>query len=235
MTTYCVYCHTTPSGKKYVGMSSNPVKRWAGGNGYKKNPVFAKAIEKYGWNSITHEILYSELDRCTAERVERQLIKEWNLTDERYGLNLVGGAGCVANGTRRRMSEARKGNSYCTGRKMSTETKRRISNSLHEYYKSHDGTFKGKHHTEETKQRLRQREISPTTRQKMRDNHRCLCGAHNPSARAIAQYDLNGNLIKKYEYAGLACAEVGVDLSAVIKCCRGKKKTCGGYRWEYDY
>lgn len=57
MNDYSVYCHTSPSGKKYVGISKNPVKRWNSGRGYSKNYRFARAINKYGWDSFRHEIL----------------------------------------------------------------------------------------------------------------------------------------------------------------------------------
>lgn len=59
-------------------------------------------------------------------------------------------------------------------------------------------------------------------------------GAKNPSARAIDQYDLQGNFIKHYEYSTLAAKEVEADLSSIIKCCRGKQKTCAGSTWKYS-
>lgn len=32
---WCVYIHTSPSGKKYIGITSqNPQKRWQNGKGY---------------------------------------------------------------------------------------------------------------------------------------------------------------------------------------------------------
>ena len=45
---WTVYCHTTPSGKRYIGITSQKTEdRWRNGNGYKNTP-FGKAIEKYG-------------------------------------------------------------------------------------------------------------------------------------------------------------------------------------------
>lgn len=56
--TYCVYMHTTPSGKKYVGVSkNNAAKRWDCGRGYLSNTHFFNAIMKYGWINIKHEVL----------------------------------------------------------------------------------------------------------------------------------------------------------------------------------
>ena len=47
--------------------------------------------------------------------------------------------------------------------------------------------------------------------------------------RVIAQYDLNGNLIKVWDYMKQASIELGIDQSAISKCCRGKLKTTGGF------
>ena len=74
--TYCVYMHTTPSGKKYVGISkNNAVKRWDCGRGYQGNTHFFNAIMKYGWINIKHEILYKNLSEQEAKEKEIELIK----------------------------------------------------------------------------------------------------------------------------------------------------------------
>lgn len=59
---YKVYMHTLPNGKKYVGITKRNVnERWKNGNGYKNNCRFYNAIRKYGWDNITHEILFDNL------------------------------------------------------------------------------------------------------------------------------------------------------------------------------
>lgn len=51
---WCVYVHTSPSGKKYVGVTSQyPNARWRNGKGYKSSPAFNNAIQKYGWDNIS--------------------------------------------------------------------------------------------------------------------------------------------------------------------------------------
>ena len=234
MKEYCVYCHTTPSNRKYVGISCDPIKRWRNGKGYEKNYIFTRAIEKYGWENIKHEILYDGLSEEEAKTIERKLIAEWNLTDAEYGLNLSGGGeGALSEHTKALMSQARKGNKYCVGRVLSDDTKGKIAESLRSYYAVHGGTFTGRHHTEETKEKLRNRIITPETRAKLRANHRGNSGVNNPSHRAIDQLALDGTFIKRFATASLASQEVRRDLSTIIKCCRGKAKTCGGYKWRY--
>ena len=44
---YCVYKHTCPNGKVYIGVTSqNPLRSWNNGNGYRGNEHFYRAIVK---------------------------------------------------------------------------------------------------------------------------------------------------------------------------------------------
>ena len=89
---YCVYRHTTPSNKVYIGITKQkPQDRWQGGRGYVKNIVFYRAIEKYGWDNIKHEILLDGLTLEEAKQAEVELIAEHNATDRRYGYNITAG------------------------------------------------------------------------------------------------------------------------------------------------
>lgn len=47
----------------------------------------------------------------------------------------------------------------------------------------------------------------------------------------IEQYDLNGNLIKKYDMARTAARELGIDESSICACTKGKYNSAGGYKW----
>lgn len=237
MDNYTVYCHTSPSGKKYVGITStSPEKRWSRGNGYKKNFHFWRAIQLYGWDSFTHEILVQHITYEQAADLERYLIEIWNLTDPQNGYNLSKGdrAG-FSEETRHKMSEAQKGNKNSVGRTYSDEEKKRISESLRRYYSSHDGTMKGCSHSEETKKKLRERIISEETKRKQSQNHADFSGEKNPSAKAIVRIDPRDGTTKYYAYATLASKELNIDLSSIIKCCNGKvgHKTAGGFIWQY--
>lgn len=114
------------------------------------------------------------------------------------------------------------GNKNNLGKSLSQETKNKISQSLKKYYKTHEHPNKYKVISEETKEKLKHRVISEETKEKMRKNHADVKGAKNPSAKAVYQLDLNGNIIKEYAYATLASKELHLDLSSIIKCCRGK-------------
>jgi group I intron endonuclease len=232
----CVYCHTSPSSKKYVGISIDPEKRWNSGKGYVSSFRFYRAIKKYGWDSFEHEIIADNLTIEEAESLEKKLIKEWNLTDWRYGYNMRPGAdGPLHPETRARMSALRKGRKGNVGFVMPQETKYKVSKSLTEYYKTHDNPMKGKHHSADTIEKIKSKKqnTSEETRKKMRENHNDVSGAKNPSAKPVRQLSIGGETICEYPYAKMAAQKYGLDLSSIIKCCKGKAKSCGGYRWEY--
>ncbi len=234
MKKYVVYCHTAPSGKKYVGCTSTELeKRFRQGRGYSNNTRFWADICTYGWDNFEHEVLYSDLTENEALEIECQLINEWNLLDPEFGYNLRDLEAGFSDASRQAMSDARRGNNNCHGRVLSEETKKKISDSLVDYYSTHDNPFKGRHHTQETIEKLRKRTISEETRRKLRDSHVSLFGKNNPSARPILQFTKDGEFVKSYEYASLAANELGADLSSIIKCCRGKIKSFHGFVWKY--
>ena len=89
---YCVYVHTCPNGKRYIGITFNtPEKRWGHGTGYQRNKHFWNAIKKYGWENIKHEILYSGLDKEQACEKEKECISKYKTNCDEYGYNHTNG------------------------------------------------------------------------------------------------------------------------------------------------
>ena len=90
---WCVYIHTSPSNKKYVGITGQkpPEKRWDEGRGYSHNAYFSSAIKKYGWDNFKHEIIAEDLTASEAEEMERSLIQKYNTMNRKYGYNLTSG------------------------------------------------------------------------------------------------------------------------------------------------
>ena len=88
---YCVYKHTCPNGKVYIGITSgNPLKRWANGKGY-ENQYFYRAILKYGWDNIKHEILYTDFSKEEACEKEIELIALYKSNQRECGYNVNDG------------------------------------------------------------------------------------------------------------------------------------------------
>ena len=141
---FIVYMHTSPVGKRYVGITRQKPERRFGkdGNAYtrptKKGLItyFGKAILKYGWENFTHEILFEGLAREEACNKEKELIAKYDLMDVHKGYNqTVGGDNhSVGEIGRKNLSEAHKGQkSWNKGTPMTEEAKRKasISHKLH--------------------------------------------------------------------------------------------------------
>lgn len=97
--TYTVYCHINKiNGKKYVGITKRPVeKRWQNGTGYNGKSFFRKAVNKYGWDNFSHEIIASNLNKQEAENFERLLIKKLDTTNDNFGYNIALGGNAMEN------------------------------------------------------------------------------------------------------------------------------------------
>lgn len=93
--TWCVYKHTSPSGKVYIGIThyADPRKRW-GKNGvyYSKRTVFYKAIQKYGWDNFSHEILDTDCTEAEAKQLEVAYIAKYSREGLSYNTT-IGGEG----------------------------------------------------------------------------------------------------------------------------------------------
>ena len=129
MNNYKLYIHTTPENKVYVGITCNDVeKRWKNGHGYKNQTIFFNAIIKYGWNNISHTILFENLDKKDAEKLEKKMIKKYKSDNPKYGYNYY----------RQHISKENKENILTI--KNSEEKrelwKKRVSDSLKKYYKN---------------------------------------------------------------------------------------------------
>lgn len=217
---YCVYCHTNKiNNKKYIGITSQkPENRWKNGEGYKNNEYFYRAIKKYGWHNFTHEILYVNLPKEEAEKLEIEIIAEYDSANNQKGYNInLGGNGShkFSDITKKRISEALKGH-VC-----SEETKRKISFAN----TGKSSPMKGK-------------KMSPENVKKNSECHKGLTPWNkgrtwNPEEKAKC----NGKAVKcvetgvVYRTAHEASRELGIDFSSICKCRIGKAKKAGGYHW----
>lgn len=53
--------------------------------------------------------------------------------------------------------------------------------------------------------------------------------------KPVNQLDLNGNLIKIWDSAIVASKELNISRGSIGAVCKGKRKTIGGFRWEFNY
>lgn len=202
--TWCVYMHTSPSGKVYIGITGRkPEYRWQNGDGYLKKskngeykqPAMANAVLKYGWDNFKHIIFAENLSKEQAENFERLLIALWKTNDCRYGYNIREGGGSTGKAskeTRKKISEAQK------GRHHTEETRKKISESLKGKYIGENHHNFGKEVSEETRKKISKslsgkmtgekspmygKRLSEETREKMRQSR-----LGKPASRRKAVY-----------------------------------------------
>lgn len=253
---YCVYKHTFPNGKTYIGITrTNPLYRWGHkGKGYRSQPLMWNAILKYGWDNIKHDILFADLSKEEAEQKEIELISLYKSNKGEYGYNIENGGKCVGTLTPaiiEKMANANK------GKKRSDDTKKRISEALKGRPKSEaqkikqSNAMKGKRHTEEWKMqnsiRQKGRKHSEQARKKISEAKK---GSNNPMygkhmteeakekkrkhSKRILQYDGNGNFIKEWDSAYSISKELGINTSNIRRSCTSRYLKAKGFKFEYS-
>lgn len=219
---WSLYRHITPSGKVYIGITSQkPEHRWNNGKGYlnSRRTKFKSSIIKYGWDNIKHEVLFTNLDENTAKRLEVELIRHYkglgvslNHTDGGEG---VRGIIPWNKGIKLPYEKSNK----LRGRRLSEEHKRKLSIS-------HKGKVsrKGFHLTSFQIENLRK---VNTGRKKSIEEKEKISKAFS---KPIALLDSNGYIIKRYNSATEAATKLGIDISYLNRCCR-LSKICKGYKF----
>lgn len=53
-------------------------------------------------------------------------------------------------------------------------------------------------------------------------------------SKPVVQLDLSRNKVARFDSAMQAERELTLSHSSIAACCKSKRKTCGGYRWQYE-
>ena len=214
---YIVYKYTSPSNKFYIGQTCQTLeKRAAKGQGYKECPKFYNAIQKYGFQNFTVQILKDNLTLEETNYWETYYINFYNTQSDKYGYNLSSGGSnpIPSQETREKMRQVRLGYVH------SEETKEKMRQShlnkkFTEEHKQHLSqaakkrtvqSMEGKHHTEETKKTIGRKNGKPVM---------CVeTGIIYPSSKQ-------------------ACRQLGLKSNHINDCINNptRYKTVGGYHW----
>lgn len=245
---FMVYRHISPSNKVYVGITCQQANhRWKRGKGYPANCYFTHAIEKYGWDNIKHEILFSHLKESDAKMIEIDLIFYYkkngicyNITDG--GEGVVGLHNLVSQGTKDKISHTLKGkysgrNSPNYGKHLSDETKRKMSESQ----KGEKNGFYHKRHSEESIRKMSiahsMHKCSEETKKKHSEimkSERVQEMRKKKIMKPVYQIDrISGEIIKEWESATTAAKELGLSQGYINNVLRGLRNHCGGFCWKY--
>ncbi len=265
---FCVYKHVFTDGKVYIGKTSRmPIYRWQTSGYYSGQYAIARAIAETGsdnWIDLIDHYYLSKKDEWVkwtrslgfndtnlyskngAEKLEKKWIAIYNSTDPALGLNSSSGGDSgftLNNQTRERISanlpRLTGEDSPSFGRKHTAETKAIISQKAKErILRTGVVNFKGKHHSEETKQKLRASHLGKYDGEK-----NPFWGKHHSqdtkdiiseeNRKPITQYDLQGHKIHTYESLRAAAEAFKTTSSSISACVNKRTANSMGYIWRH--
>lgn len=237
--------HLFPNNKRYIGITKQNVsRRWRGnGQGYKKSPLMWKAIQKYGWENVRHEILFNSLNKEEAEQKEIELIAKYKTNTKQYGYNIENGGktiGTVNEETKQKIRKA------ILGKKASKETieKLKIAQQKVRKREKENGIVRkmprgaenhmfGKHHTEEAKQKIREKNSGINSawwgRKHTKEEIEKIAKAHK---KQIMQLNDNKKILNIYDSVLDAAKTLKCKPNSIYTSLRRNSRAFG-YYWKY--
>ena len=100
--------------------------------------------------------------------------------------------------------------------KKTEETLRKMSNN-HADFSGEKNPMFGKHHSGKTKNKISQ----------------SLKGSTNAPTKPVLQFSKSGDFIAEYPSLHEASRQTGCNLGHICSCCRGERKSTGGFIWRY--
>lgn len=255
---YLVYIHTSPNGKKYVGITCRNVKkRWGSdGQGYKSCRYFHSAIVKYGWDNIIHEIIADGLSEVEAKKLEKDLISIYKTRNRLYGYNMTDGGDGVC-GYRHSEEAKKKMGAKHKGAQVTKETRLKLSKAgkgrivTEETLKKMSAAQKGRQFTESAREKMSLAKIGNCNRlgikhtdearakmsaskkgKKLTDETKARRQASRPF-KAVECLSMDGAVIARYTSTVDANKKTGINASNILAVCKGKNKTTGGFKWRF--
>jgi group I intron endonuclease len=208
--------------ERYIGLSKDLGQRWKQHlyqleAGIHHNTPLQESWNEHGITNFAFEVC----EVCYKKDLARKETEWWD-KEKAQGFSLFNGR---PNGnypehttaSKRKISKALK------GKTKSKEHKQKISQSLM-------GVNKGKILSEEHKQKVS--ESKKGSKNPMFGTTRSKETLAKFSKRVI-QMDLEGNIIQEWFSASVVKRELGIDPGSIGKCCQGKRKTAGGFKWRY--
>lgn len=182
-----------------------------------------KAILKYGWDNIKHQVLFTNLTEARAKNLEKDLIRHYKNLGISYNIT-DGGDGTLGKPCpeelRRRLSEERRGVIPWK--------------AIKEAAKVNKGKKKGPRDRRiiEKVRATRLLNGKKCTKEQIQANIERNLVRSNP----VLQFDLQGNFIKEYRSVKFAAESMGGSRGSLLNCLnplRTESKTFKGYIWKY--
>lgn len=222
-----IYCiENINNHKKYIGQSVDIQDRWRRHKNELEHNSHHNSYLQHSWNKYGEDVFnFYVLEYCEIEQLDEKeiyYIDLYKTTNRDCGYNLKSGG-------------------QLSGSYYTEEIKDKISKSIKESYQnsnlreirknnalnqwlnpeikekiigSNNGMY-GRKHTEESKLKI--------------SNAKKGQRAFNRNITPVLCMELN----KQFDDATTAGKELSLDSSAILKVCKGERKTCGGYHWEF--
>lgn len=221
---HVVYVHINKiNGKVYVGQTKSIKRRWKmEGIDYQKSSYFYNAIQKYGWDNFEHKILKEGLSQEEANYWEDYYINYYDSLNHKKGYNIRHGGthGALSEETKQKLSQICKEKGLWKG-----DLNPRHIDPL---YGERNGMY-GKHHTEETKQKISQANTGRKMPEEAKKKISATLRQHHVLAKKVMCIE-TGEIFNSIRQA----AEFyHISHQAISRVCRGERKTTAGKYWKY--
>ena len=215
-----IYKYTSPSGRSYIGQTTNEKIRrehWNTEGPYAGRKI-DRARERYGIHSFTYEVLetrFYESKKEAHDGLDALEVYYIGLYDSyKNGYNCTTGGNTTlgyihTEETKIKISKAH------TGKKLSNETKAKLSSIR-----------KGKKHSKEWSNNI----------SKSLKGRPCTWSDKivlAKTTKAVIQYNTDGTFINEYPSTKGASTKTNISMAALYKCLSGKNNTAGGFIWKY--
>lgn len=236
-----LYCFTSPSNKKYIGITTRPNQRYDEHKRHSKtmDTYFYRAIRKYGFDKFDYSVLKQVNANTKKElwdkltQLEIDYIDKYNTNNAKYGYNTTdGGDGVIGykftDEDRLKVSKGLKG---------------KLSGAKNPRYNK-PGTFTGKQHTKEAREKMSEahkgKKLTEEHKAKIR---KAVKGQkHTKDSRnkmVKVQTELRGKAVycveldKVYPSVSATARATNLTSSEVSAVCKGKRLTAKGYTFRY--
>jgi group I intron endonuclease len=192
--------------KIYIGQASDYKQRIRSHKfnlSQNKNTPFYNALRKYGWNNFSINIV----EECDEEKLNQREIywieEKKSLYPNGYNLLEGGKQAKHTDVTKQKISDSRKGIKF---------SKSHIENLK----KSHIGYVMPDEQKKKISQSNKGKIISKETKNKLKYSQ--------PHRKEVGRFDLNGNLVTKYDSIMEASIDLKCSPGNISECCNGKRK-----------
>jgi len=219
-----IYKIVSPSGKVYIGKTSNLKLRvdYYRRLKCKKQPLIYHSLLKYGFSGHSFDVIYEgEHTLDEINEIEINLIKKYDsfYGNNENGMNLTlggdGGFGVIYSEERKqKIRDANKKRIY---KPHSEETKKLISEKRKQTGKT----------------KAQQEAIEKSRGRKVNKSEEWIKNNAESIKKPILQFDLDGNLIKEWKSAKDVELEIGLCRKNISANLRNKTKHAYGYIWKY--